>query len=150
MTKKEDIFDTVLFATGRKAATADLNLPAVNLFAEPGSGKIVCPSGETTRIPSIHVIGDAREGNLELTPVAIKQGKLLADRLFKNSTKQMDYSLIPTTIFTPLEYSCVGMTEEQAQEEVGSDRIDIYHMRYNSIFTFILVITPWNKTFWAG
>ena len=77
------------------------------------------------------MIGDARYGNLELTPVAIKQGKLLADRLFDNSTKQMDYSLIPTTIFTPLEYSCVGMTEEQALQEIGGDRVDIYHMKYD-------------------
>ena len=104
VTKKEDVFDTVLFATGRIAATQDLHLENIHLTAEPDSGKIICPTGETTRIPTIHVIGDARYGNLELTPVAIKQGKLLADRLFDNSTKQMDYSLIPTTIFTPLEY----------------------------------------------
>ena len=131
VTKKEDVFDTVLFATGRIAATQDLHLEKVHLTAEPDSGKIICPTGETTRIPTIHVIGDARYGNLELTPVAIKQGKLLADRLFDNSTKQMDYSLIPTTIFTPLEYSCVGMTEEQALQEIGGDRVDIYHMKYD-------------------
>lgn len=129
VTKKEDVFDTVMFATGRKAATNDLNLPAINIHPEPETGKIVCPVGETTRIPNIHVIGDARHGNLELTPVAIKQGKLLADRLFANSTKQMDYSLIPTTVFTPLEYSSVGITEEQALEEIGGDHLDIYHMR---------------------
>lgn len=129
VTQKEDVFDTVLFATGRKAATDDLNLSAVKLIPEPESGKLICPSGETTRVPNIHVIGDARAGNLELTPVAIKQGKLLADRLLNNATKQMDYSLIPTTIFTPLEYSCVGLTEEQALEEIGGDRLDIYHMR---------------------
>ena len=132
VTKKEDIFDTVMFATGRQAATADLNLSAVGLIPEPGSGKLVCPSGETTRVPNIHVIGDARHGNLELTPVAIKQGKLLADRLFDNSTKEMDYSLIPTTIFTPLEYSCVGMTEEEALKEIGGNQLDIYHMRYTN------------------
>lgn len=129
VTKKEDVFDTVLFATGRRANTASLNLSAVNLFAEPGSGKIVCCSGETTRVPSIHVIGDARYGNPELTPVAVKQGTLLADRLFGGKTKEMDYSLIPTTVFTPLEYSSVGLTEEEALERIGGDRIDVYHMR---------------------
>lgn len=72
------------------------------------------------------MIGDARYGNPELTPVAIKQGKLLADRLFGGSSKQMDYSLIPTTVFTPLEYSCVGMTEEEA---VKSASVDVYHMK---------------------
>ena len=128
VTKKSDVFDTVMFATGRRACTDALNLAAVKLFAEPGSGKIVCPSGETTRVPNIHVIGDARYGNPELTPVAIKQGTLLADRLFGGSEQTMDYSLIPTSVFTPLEYSCVGMTEEEANEELGG-KIDVYHMR---------------------
>jgi singapore isolate B (sub-type 7) whole genome shotgun sequence assembly, scaffold_17 len=126
VTKRQDVFDTVMFATGRRACTDELNLSAVKLFAEPDSGKIVCPAGETTRVPNIHVIGDARYGNPELTPVAIKQGKLLADRLFGGSSKQMDYSLIPTTVFTPLEYSCVGMTEEEA---VKSASVDVYHMK---------------------
>ena len=129
VTKKEDVFDTVMFATGRYANTASLNLAAVNLYAEPGSGKIICPQGETTRVPSIHVIGDARFGNPELTPVAVKQGVLLADRLFAGSSKQMDYNLIPTTVFTPLEYSSVGLTEEEALKTIGGDRVDIYHMR---------------------
>ncbi|KNB42952.1 thioredoxin reductase mitochondrial [Blastocystis sp. subtype 4] len=130
VTKRQDVFDTVMFATGRRACTDELNLSAVKLFAEPDSGKIVCPAGETTRVPNIHVIGDARYGNPELTPVAIKQGKLLADRLFGGSSKQMDYSLIPTTVFTPLEYSCVGMTEEEA---VKSASVDVYHMKYNTL-----------------
>lgn len=62
VTKRQDVFDTVMFATGRRACTDELNLSAVKLFAEPDSGKIVCPAGETTRVPNIHVIGDARYG----------------------------------------------------------------------------------------
>ena len=130
VTQKSDVFDTVLFATGRRACTDSLNLSAVKLHGEPETGKIICPQGETTSVPSIHVIGDARHGNPELTPVAIKQGKLLADRLFDGSTKMMDYSLIPTTVFTPLEYSSVGLTEEEALKQIGGDRLDIYHMSY--------------------
>ena len=129
VTKKEDVFDTVLFATGRIAATAGLNLETVNIHPDKNTGKIKCPKHETTEVPNIHVIGDAREGNLELTPVAIKQGKLLANRLFGNSTKHVDYNLVPTTIFTPLEYSSVGLTEEEATQKFNND-IDVYHMRY--------------------
>ena len=56
-------------------------------------------------------------------PVAQKSGKLLARRLAarKNSevekiinTSQMDYDFIPTTVFSPVEYSYVGLTEEEA------------------------------------
>ena len=53
---------------------------------------------------------------------------MLANRLFGGSEQAMDYSLIPTSVFTPLEYSCVGMTEEEAHEELGG-KIDVYHMR---------------------
>lgn len=44
----------------------------------------------------------------ELTPVAIHAGRLLARRLFSNSTIEMDYDNVATTVFTPLEYGAVG------------------------------------------
>lgn len=131
-TAQQGRFDTVLFATGRRAATADLRLAAAGLHAEPGSGKIVCPRGETTRVPSIHVIGDARFGGPELTPVAARQGQLLAARLFGGATAEMDYELIPTTVFTPQEYACVGMTEEEALERLPG-RVDVFHLHYATL-----------------
>jgi len=49
-----------------------------------------------------------------LTPVAIKAGKLLSERLFGGKTEKMDYFNVPTTVFTPLEYGCCGYSEEDA------------------------------------
>lgn len=48
-------------------------------------------------------------GTPELTPVAILAGKLLARRLFqhdgaRNIDNYIDYKMIPTTVFTPLEF----------------------------------------------
>lgn len=37
----------------------------------------------------------------------------------------LDYSIIPTTVFTPLEYGCIGMMEEDAVEKFGKDNIDV-------------------------
>jgi thioredoxin reductase (NADPH) len=54
-------------------------------------------------------------GKLELTPVAIKAGKLLSRRLFGGSTELMDYINVPTTVFTPLEYGAVGYSEVDAK-----------------------------------
>lgn len=36
----------------------------------------------------------------------------------------MDYDLVPTTIFTPSEYGCVGLSEEQAAERYGHHNIE--------------------------
>jgi pyruvate/2-oxoglutarate dehydrogenase complex dihydrolipoamide dehydrogenase (E3) component len=64
---------------------------------------------------------------MELTPVAIKAGKLLALRLFAGSTELMDYVNVPTTVFTPLEYGCCGFSEEEAKAKIGEDNIRVYH-----------------------
>lgn len=49
------------------------------------NGKIPVNDEEQTNVPHIYAIGDILEGKLELTPVAIQAGKLLARRLFAGS-----------------------------------------------------------------
>lgn len=52
------------------------------------NGKIPVNDEEQTNVPYVYAVGDILEGKLELTPVAIQAGKLLARRLFGgNSTK---------------------------------------------------------------
>jgi pyruvate/2-oxoglutarate dehydrogenase complex dihydrolipoamide dehydrogenase (E3) component len=41
-------------------------------------------------------------------------GKLLVARLFSNSKQLMNYNKIATTVFTPLEYGAIGLSEEDA------------------------------------
>lgn len=72
-----DTFDTVLFAIGRYAVTAGLNLANAGVHAE-SNGKFRVNSYEQTNVPNIYAIGDVLYGRLELTPVAIKAGNLLA------------------------------------------------------------------------
>uniref|UniRef100_A0A3Q4H7P4 Thioredoxin reductase 2, tandem duplicate 2 n=1 Tax=Neolamprologus brichardi TaxID=32507 RepID=A0A3Q4H7P4_NEOBR len=72
-------------------------------------------------------------GRPELTPTAIKAGKLLARRLTGQSTELMNYDNVPTTVFTPLEYSCVGLSEEEAEKRHGKDGIEIYHAFYKPL-----------------
>ncbi|KAH7959366.1 hypothetical protein HPB49_010539 [Dermacentor silvarum] len=74
-----------------------------------------------------------KEGKPELTPVAIHAGKLLARRLAGVSSEYMDYNSVPTTVFTPLEYGCVGISEEHAIETVGKENIDVLHAFYKPL-----------------
>jgi len=127
-----DTFDTVLFAIGRYAVTAGLNLANAGVKAE-SNGKFKTNSLEQTNIPNIYALGDVLYGRLELTPVAIKAGNLLASRLAGLSNEVMDYEGVPTTVFTPLEYGTVGLTEEDAKNRFGADNIATYHTKFKPL-----------------
>lgn len=132
-----DVFDTVLFAVGRKALTDDLKLENSGVTIQPNSDKIDVDAYERTNVSHIYAVGDVLEGRPELTPVAILAGRLLARRLFGNGTELMDYDDVATTIFSPLEYGCVGLSEEKAIERHGEDNIEIYHAYYKPTEFFI-------------
>lgn len=121
----EDTFDTVVLAVGRVANTEQLNLGAAGVQVNSATGKIVAVN-EQTNVPHIFAIGDVLDQRQELTPVAIKAGVLLARRLFAGSKVTMDYNLVPTTVFTPLEYGCIGLAEELAEATYGPDNIEVY------------------------
>lgn len=125
-------YDTVLFAIGRYALTKDINLAAAGVKAE-SNFKIRAGDDEQTNVPNIYAIGDVLYGKLELTPVAIKAGKLLAYRLFGGKTEKMDYVNVPTTVFTPLEYGSCGLSEEDAKAKFGEENISTYHTEFTPL-----------------
>ncbi|KDR20063.1 thioredoxin reductase 2, mitochondrial-like isoform X1 [Zootermopsis nevadensis] len=124
-----DIFDTVLFAVGRKALTKELNVEVAGVKTVSESGKIIAEN-EQTNVKHIFAVGDVLHEKPELTPVAIQAGKLLAQRIFNNSKVQMDYENVATTVFTPLEYGTVGISEEAAIKKYGEDEIEVFHAFY--------------------
>ncbi|XP_041348419.1 thioredoxin reductase 2, mitochondrial-like [Gigantopelta aegis] len=135
-TTHEEVFDTVLIATGRKAETGKLGLENIGVSLDAESSKVIGGHGgdtERSTVQHIYAVGDVLHGRPELTPVAIKAGKLLAHRLYNGSTMQMNYEQIATTIFTPLEYGCVGISEETAVEKHGEDNIEVYHAFYRPL-----------------
>ncbi|XP_073944454.1 thioredoxin reductase 1 isoform X4 [Choristoneura fumiferana] len=134
--QSEDVFDTVLLATGRYALTKALNLEAAGVTCLSENGKIVAAT-EQTNVAHIYAVGDVLEGRPELTPVAIHAGRLLARRVFAGAPHHMDYENVATTIFTPLEYGCVGLSEEAATERYGADNIEVYHAYYKPTEFFI-------------
>lgn len=117
-------FDTVLFATGRRPLTKEMNVKAAGIKVDNETGKIITDN-EKTNVPNIYAVGDVLYGKPELTPIAIQAGKLLARRILGKSTELMDYEIVPTTVFSPLEYGCVGMSEESAVSHFGKDDIEV-------------------------
>ena len=69
-----------MFAIGRTACTQNIGLDKVGVDVNPKNGKIIHDEGEQTSAKHVYAIGDVLDGKLELTPVAIQAGKLLARR----------------------------------------------------------------------
>ncbi|KAI3382640.1 hypothetical protein SNEBB_005383 [Seison nebaliae] len=133
-----DDFNTVIFAIGRDAVTKDIGLDKIGVKLNQKNDKIIT-NNEKSSVDWVYAIGDCIDEKsmpdgkmLELTPVAIKTGMLLARRLFNNDTKLMDYRTVPTTVFTPLEYGAIGYSEEDALKKVNGnkERLEVYHTLY--------------------
>lgn len=133
-------YDTVMLAVGRDVCTKTMGLEKTGVTINPKNGKIPTVA-EQTNVPHIYAIGDVIDGDAleppsaltELTPVAIQAGKLLAMRLYGEETEQMDYQGVPTTVYTPLEYGCVGLTEEDAEAKYGKENLEVYHSYYKPL-----------------
>nr|XP_057926291.1 thioredoxin reductase 2, tandem duplicate 2 isoform X2 [Doryrhamphus excisus] len=129
----KDTYDTVLWAVGRAPETKALGLNKLGVQLDKKTGKIIVGVDESTTVPNIYAFGDIGQGRPELTPTAIKAGKLLARRLAGRSTALMNYDNVPTTVFTPLEYGCVGLSEEEAESRHGKDNIEVFHAFYKPL-----------------
>jgi len=128
-TQTTDEFDTVMLAIGRTPCTSGIGLENINVELTK-KGKVVVNDREETNVENVYAIGDILDGRLELTPVAIQAGRLLARRMFGGSEELMDYDRVATTVFTPLEYSACGLSEEAALEKHGEANIEVYHRKF--------------------
>ena len=122
-------FDQVLIATGRHPATQGLGLEAAGVKLTP-RGAVAVDAGSTTNVASIHAVGDVTD-RIALTPVAIREGHWLADRLFGSRTREVNYDAVASAVFTTPEIGTVGLTEAQARE--AYDVVDIYKTSFRPL-----------------
>jgi len=120
-------FDTVLLAVGREPCTLNLGLEERGITIHDKTRKIIVDEYERSSVEGVYAIGDVAYGRPELTPTAIAGGRALSRRLFGDETRPCDYKGVATTIFTPLEYSCIGLSEEEAVRDHGEENIEVYH-----------------------
>ncbi|MCB2088020.1 MAG: glutathione-disulfide reductase [Sphingomonadaceae bacterium] len=113
--------DQVLFATGRRANTSGLGLE--NAGIEVGArDEIPVDEYNQTSCSSIYAVGDVTN-RVQLTPVAIREGHAFADTVFGNNPRTVDYSNIPTAVFSQPPLAGVGLTEVQARETYGNVKV---------------------------
>ncbi len=107
----------IMYATGRAPNTRGLGLEQAGVRLAENGAVIVGENFESS-VPSIHAIGDAIHRVL-LTPVALAEGMVVADRLFNKAARSMDYANIPTAIFSNPNVGSVGLSEARARERHG-------------------------------
>ncbi len=121
--------DEVLVATGRKPNTRGLGLEAAGVRLAD-SGAVMVNARSTTNIPSIHAVGDVTD-RIQLTPVAIREGHWLADRLFGGAAREVNYDAVASAVFTTPELGAVGLTEAAAREIY--ETVDIYKTSFRPL-----------------
>ena len=87
--------------------------------------KIKVDSESKTNISNIFAIGDVTD-RINLTPVAIDEGRKFADRNYGKSAQKVNYDFVPYAVFSQPEIASVGITEEKAIQSLGKDKIEVY------------------------
>ncbi|CAH8574294.1 unnamed protein product [Dicrocoelium dendriticum] len=127
-----DEFDTIIFAIGRDPCIDKDMMENLGVKLDKAN-RVICADDEQTSVPNIYAVGDINSGKPQLTPVAIQAGRYLARRLFAGFTELTNYKNVPTTVFTPIEYGCIGYSEEDAIATFGKDNIVVYHSHFNPL-----------------
>ena len=102
--------DQVLMATGRVPRSRGIGLEEVGV--KIGSREeVVVDDGFQTSVPSIYAIGDCIR-RWELTPVAIAEGRALAEHWFNDQPMNFSYSCVATAVFSSPPAATVGFSED--------------------------------------
>ncbi|NCC22809.1 MAG: glutathione-disulfide reductase [Alphaproteobacteria bacterium] len=120
----------VLAAIGRRPNINGLDPDAANVETN-AEGHILVDENHATSARHIYAVGDVSSA-LQLTPVALAEGHMVADMLFSGKpSRQMDYDCIPTAVFSNPPISAAGLTEEQARAR-GYD-VETYSSRFTPL-----------------
>lgn len=119
-----------LAAVGRKPNTKNLGLE--NTKVKLRDGAVVVDKYSRTTEENIYAVGDCTN-KINLTPVAINEGRAFADTVFGGKSRTMSYENVPSAVFSIPEAATVGLTEAEAREKYG-DAVKIYRSRFRPMY----------------
>ncbi|NEO15252.1 MULTISPECIES: glutathione-disulfide reductase [unclassified Moorena] len=119
-----------LAATGRIPNIQNLGLENTGVAIE--NGAIAVDKYSLTTEDHIFAVGDCTN-RMNLTPVAINEGRAFADTVFGGKSRIMSYENVPTAIFTTPEAATVGLSEAEAREKYG-DAVKVYRSRFRPMY----------------
>jgi glutathione reductase (NADPH) len=116
-----------LLATGRRPFLDGLNLEAAGVAIE--GHRIPVNGQQATNVPHIYAVGDVTD-RVNLTPVAIDEGRALADTIWGQKPRHVDHELVASAVFSQPELAGVGLTEEEAIARFGADGVRVHRARF--------------------
>ncbi len=128
--------DCLIWAIGRQPATDVIAIENTDVELTD-KGMVKVDKYQNTTAENIYAVGDIT-GKAELTPVAVKAGRLLSERLFNGQKDaHMDYSTIPTVVFSHPPIGTIGLTEPEAIEAYGESEVKVYTSSFASMYTAV-------------
>jgi glutathione reductase (NADPH) len=118
--------DLVMYATGRRPNTRGLGLEEIGVSIDP-KGAVKVDEWSRTAHAHIYAVGDVTD-RLNLTPVAIAEGRALAETLFNDNPMSIDHENVATSVFSQPPIGTVGLTERRARQLYKA--IDVYRARF--------------------
>lgn len=133
----EEEVEVVLQALGRTPLTDGLDCDKAGVELDE-KGYIIIDEFQNTSAANIYAVGDVT-GKVELTPVAIRAGRTLVERIFNNREGlKMDYSNIPTVVFSHPPCGVVGLTYNEAVAKFGTENIKTYTSKFTNMYYSLL------------
>ncbi len=121
--------DMVMAATGRRPLTNDLGLETVAVSCTATGGIEVNDDYETAEA-GIYAVGDVIE-RMELTPVALAEGQLVARKLFGDTSNAVNYDYVATAVFCHPNIATVGLSEQDAI--ASGFKVDCYVSQFRQL-----------------
>lgn len=121
-------FDELIWAVGRDPNTRDLGLEQAGVELD-AAGFIATDEWQNTSAAGVYAVGDVTH-RIPLTPVAVAASRQLAERLFGGRPDaHLDYSGVPTVVFSHPPIGSVGLSEEVARA-VHGDALRVHRARF--------------------
>ena len=118
--------ELVMYATGRKPNIKNLGLAEIGVKLHK-DGRVLVDEWSKTSVPNIYAIGDVTD-RLNLTPVAIAEGRAIAETLYNNNPMKISHENVATAVFSQPPIGTVGLSEREARKR--GHTLDIYRARF--------------------
>ncbi|WP_161364927.1 dihydrolipoyl dehydrogenase [Streptomyces sp. SID3343] len=112
--------ELLLVAVGRGPVSAGLGYEEAGVAMD--RGYVLVDEYCATNVPTISAVGDLIP-TLQLAHVGFGEGILVAERIAGLSPVPIDYAGVPRVTYCDPEVASVGLTEAQAVERYGSDKL---------------------------